>query len=430
LPNTSANGQDASNWDAEAVAQGTATISYGIVAPDGTPTAAKITTVGGFQRFIIDSRSITPAVGDIVIWGGWLQNPNYATKNLETNALSLRWTNTAIHFDTSGNNIVGLNQMGWAVPSGSHNSPLAARSSPSWLPIAGIAKIAAVSGSPETLALRFVVDDTAGTNNPDVVAWQPFYYYFAAGTITVDEATRLWQSLRRGTVGGVAGDIALLDHHKLRLGGGSRLDSAAAQPVRRVYAVGDKTLDTTNVSNGWLCVQAGGAFSTTRANTTAYATGVWAAWPSGTTVVECTQSGTTAGSPPTAPTTVGQVVTDGGAKWTCRALTHAGFAQRIERQTTIQTGASYTVLPQDIGVICNHAGGSLTLTLPDPAAYQGRALYVKNLSGTGNVVSSLSNVLTIGGTVPGILILGTAIGPAAWAEIISDGTNWVTMTGN
>jgi hypothetical protein len=188
----------------------------------------------------------------------------------------------------------------------------------------GYDTITSSPGTPQTFTFR-LQSTGAASSPPQMAFWQPFCFYFPAGTITQDELVRLAQSLRRGPVSATqAGDLAMLAHQQLQLGGGVRLNSASAQPTKGLYSIGDRTFKTTG-TGGWTCTAAGGASSITRGNTTAYATGVWAKWSSGTTVVECTTSGTTAGSPPTAPTTVGQTVTDGSVVWTCRSLTQAVF---------------------------------------------------------------------------------------------------------
>jgi hypothetical protein len=69
--------QDASAWPAVAAGQSTAiTVAYGVLAPDGTSTAATIGSSSGAITFVLGSFAITPAVGDWVIIGCYLWNPN------------------------------------------------------------------------------------------------------------------------------------------------------------------------------------------------------------------------------------------------------------------------------------------------------------------------------------------------------------------
>ena len=62
------------------------------------------------------------------------------------------------------------------------------------------------------------------------------------------------------------------------------------------------------------------------------------------------------------------------------------------------------------------------------ASYPGKRLVVKNLSGTYTVISAASNVVPRTSTTAGTAILAATAG--AWAELVSDGTNWIVMAGN
>lgn len=87
---------------------------------------------------------------------------------------------------------------------------------------------------------------------------------------------------------------------------------------------------------------------------------------------------------------------------------------------TTQTGATYSILPIDSGVIANRAG-TVTITLEAAAANPGKRIDIQTIQAQ-TVVSASSNVVPqVGGAA------GTAILPAtdgAWAVLRSDGTNW------
>jgi hypothetical protein len=393
--------QDASLWDALAVSQGHGlVVDYGIVAPDGTPTAASVTNPSSTpQGLTLLSYNVTPAIGDIVILGCWMQ-PTSLSQSPRRSFFAASWVNAGVQFDNRG----GLGQnliLGASNPGPADQGLLGNWATKSWIPEVQYASVISTPGGTQTLNIAINHVSTQPVCN----IWHPFCFYIPVGILSVDEIGRLFQSLRRGPINGQPGDIALLDHQKLMLGGGVRLDSRSAQPTKYLYNIGDRTFNTT-AAGGWTCTASGGASSTTRANTTAYATGVWAAWPSGTTVVECTiiarmnvlgtasggggvivllvdnvgnaitgetvtvsavggtteansswvmtkidgthislngstwvnpwtaggvvrTDGKTAASPPTAPTTVGQLVVDHNLTWTCRSLTTATFSASL-----------------------------------------------------------------------------------------------------
>ena len=74
-------------------------------------------------------------------------------------------------------------------------------------------------------------------------------------------------------------------------------------------------------------------------------------------------------------------------------------------------------------VICNRAG-TTTLSLPSAALFPAREIYVKTLQAQ-TVVSVTANVVPLAGGAAGTAILPATVG--AWALLVSDGTNWVTM---
>ena len=95
--------------------------------------------------------------------------------------------------------------------------------------------------------------------------------------------------------------------------------------------------------------------------------------------------------------------------------------------TTI-TAATYTQLLADTHLIFNNASANCTVTMLAAAAYPGKRLIMKNLSGTYTVISASSNVAPRTSGTAGTAILAGSAG--AWAELVSDGTNWIVMAGN
>lgn len=92
--------------------------------------------------------------------------------------------------------------------------------------------------------------------------------------------------------------------------------------------------------------------------------------------------------------------------------------------TTIATATS-TITTQT-NLIANFAG-TVTLTLPSAASYTNRRILVKTIT-ANTVISASSNVVPQTGGAAGTAILAATAGK--WAELISDGSNWIIMSSN
>lgn len=103
--------------------------------------------------------------------------------------------------------------------------------------------------------------------------------------------------------------------------------------------------------------------------------------------------------------------------------TGSGPAWTDRRQSSVvtMTNVTYTVVDQDEYLIANRAS-TITVTLPTPATWSGRVLNIKTIQAQ-SVVSSSSNVVPIDDSVAGTAILPATDG--AWAQLVSNGTNWV-----
>lgn len=88
---------------------------------------------------------------------------------------------------------------------------------------------------------------------------------------------------------------------------------------------------------------------------------------------------------------------------------------------TVDSGAS-----KDSSIIFNGAG-SLTITLPTASSFSGRILRIKTIAAQ-TVVSASSNVVPLVGGAAGTAILAATAGK--WADLQSDGTNWIIMASN
>ena len=109
-------------------------------------------------------------------------------------------------------------------------------------------------------------------------------------------------------------------------------------------------------------------------------------------------------------------------------------AREIGRMTGLGTGlvapvtktGNFTLGANENEVICN-GSASITVTLPDASAWVCRRIRIKTVAAF-TVVSASSNVVPLAGGSAGTSILSATAGK--FAEMVSDGTNWIVMAGN
>lgn len=88
--------------------------------------------------------------------------------------------------------------------------------------------------------------------------------------------------------------------------------------------------------------------------------------------------------------------------------------------------ADFTVAATENFLINNKTGSACVVTLPAAASWTGRRIVIKTIQAQA-VNSASSNVVPLAGGAAGTAIVtGTA---GNWAELVSDGTNWVIMAG-
>jgi hypothetical protein len=93
-----------------------------------------------------------------------------------------------------------------------------------------------------------------------------------------------------------------------------------------------------------------------------------------------------------------------------------------------ETAATHVVATTTSSLICNRTT-TITVTLPDPATFSGRILYIKQINASaGTVISNASNVVPLNGGAAGTAILAATQGKFAMLQ--SDGTNWIIMMAN
>ena len=108
--------------------------------------------------------------------------------------------------------------------------------------------------------------------------------------------------------------------------------------------------------------------------------------------------------------------------------------REIGRMTGLGTGlvapvtktTSFTLGANENEVICN-GSATITVTLPAASGWVGRKVRIKTIAAF-TVVSASSNVVPLAGGAAGTAILAATAGK--YAELVSDGTNWVVMAGN
>ena len=95
--------------------------------------------------------------------------------------------------------------------------------------------------------------------------------------------------------------------------------------------------------------------------------------------------------------------------------------------TPVTKTANFTVAPNEDMLINNKSGSACVVTLPAAASYNGRRIVIKTIQAQA-VDSASSDVVPLAGGAAGTAILtGTA---GKYAELVSDGTNWVIMAAN
>ena len=94
--------------------------------------------------------------------------------------------------------------------------------------------------------------------------------------------------------------------------------------------------------------------------------------------------------------------------------------------TPVISANAYTVATTDSSLIISNGTTTVTLTLPAPASFPGRWLYIKNITAC-TVNSAASNVSSLAGVTGTAILTNTA---GKFAALHSDGSNWITMMAN
>jgi len=104
-----------------------------------------------------------------------------------------------------------------------------------------------------------------------------------------------------------------------------------------------------------------------------------------------------------------------------------GTAWRLHPQQAAPTSvgtSTYTVALADMALIFSVA---CTVTLPAAASFAGRVLTLKNIAAFA-IISNASNVKPLATNTAGTAILAATAGK--FAQLVSDGANWIVMMAN
>lgn len=100
---------------------------------------------------------------------------------------------------------------------------------------------------------------------------------------------------------------------------------------------------------------------------------------------------------------------------------------RVTNDAPVTKTADFTVGADENFLINNKSGSACVVTLPAAASWRGRRIVIKTVQAQA-VNSASSNVVPRAGGAAGTAIVTNTAGN--WAELVSDGTNWVIMAGS
>lgn len=100
---------------------------------------------------------------------------------------------------------------------------------------------------------------------------------------------------------------------------------------------------------------------------------------------------------------------------------------RVTNDAPVTKTANFTVGDDENVLINNKSGSACVVTLPAAASWAGRRLVIKTIQAQA-VNSAASDVVPRAGGAAGTAIVTNTAGN--WAELVSDGTNWVIMAGS
>jgi hypothetical protein len=230
-----ATAQDPANWTQRTSG---ATITTGIRGPDGSTLAGRVSGGGGALCY---NATRTLAVGDWIIAGVWMR----ASTGVALSTRSAR-IEVSTGFQTNGtSSMLKFNNYGVED----------AVAADGWRWFCGVYKVTSLGTNPGTI--KFMLSD----NSFSCDYFNPCAVVIPTGEIDDAWAVSLGRSLKGGwpSVANVS-DVGVLNHQRLRLGGGAAIFSSTASPTTGTGIVGDIAFNKTPSGGqpmGWVCVTAG-----------------------------------------------------------------------------------------------------------------------------------------------------------------------------
>lgn len=186
--------QEPSNWVA---LSGDATVTTGVLGPDGTPTAGKLSTkLSGTHWKTIFSQAVNFAFGDWIIAGYWVKSDS-STVYPSIQSVIL-FSDVSFRFDNDVHSFNVANDASRQVGS-------------SWVPVVVAHKLIKTGTNPGSISFNLGVDSVRPTS-----FWMPFMIHIPASARITDTEIKRWAKyLTNIPSTAPAGSIALFPHQKL-----------------------------------------------------------------------------------------------------------------------------------------------------------------------------------------------------------------------
>jgi hypothetical protein len=232
--------QDPANW----TPLGAEVVTSGFTAPDGSTMAATIT--GGADGATCWSQSMTLAVGDWFIAGVWIRQFNGGSAHGARNQIDAPF-GSGIRFNHSELDnafFASMTDPFWESRTKDNG----------WLWCCCAFQVTAIGSMPQTINM------TLGPSSSRY--WfAPCAAYIPAANADDSFITNVARSLKGGwSSSALASDVSVLNHQRLRLGGGAAVFSATTMPTTGTGVRGDICYNKNAAQGqpmGWVCVTAG-----------------------------------------------------------------------------------------------------------------------------------------------------------------------------